>query len=414
MTKRASAKRGRSHFSRPLLFSIGWRFCAKNDSDPFSRTPFPLAFAALLLLSACSEPAPVAAQKPAQSLPVVTVTSGAPREHTAIGSVVSDQRIEVASRLSGFIRELRVQEGDRVRSGELLARIDAADIEGNIRQAQAALASAEANQKDATIDAARFQQLFDKGSVSDSEMRKARLRQDAAEETANQARAALDIASAQRDYTQIRSPINGVVVARHQRSGDLATPGTPLLTLESASQLLFETWLPEATLANVRAGLPVNVHIDGIAQPLRGTVARIVGSADPVTRSFPVKIALPATPGLLPGLFGRAVFEFGAVAVPVVPAQALIERGGLRGVFVVDESNSARFRWLRIGREWLQRAEVMAGLQAGERIVAVAVPGLRDGDAVIASASTSANPVAAGAKPPRHDAAPSSKNSLAP
>jgi multidrug efflux system membrane fusion protein len=345
---------------------------------------------ALGLLTACSEPPPVAAPQPAHTLPVVTVSSGAPLEHTAIGSVVSDQRVDVASRLSGFIRELRVKEGDRVRAGDVLARIDAADIEGNIRQAQAALASAEASEKDAAIDAARFQQLFDKQSVSDSEMRKARLRLEAAAEATNQARAALDSAAAQRDYTQIRSPIDGVVVARHQRSGDLATPGLPLLTLESASHLLFETYLPEAKLAQVRIGLPVTVHIDGVARALTGKVARIVASGDPVTRSFPVKISLPATSGLLPGMFGRAVFVFGEVAVPVVPASALVERGGLRGVFVVDAQGRARFRWLRVGREWPQRVEVMAGLQDGERIVAVALPALRDGD-VVNAATTAAS-----------------------
>ena len=139
--------------------------------------------------------------------------------------------------------------------------------------------------------------------------------------------------------------------------------------------------------------MPVTVRIDGIAAPIAGKVSRIVESGDPVTRSYPVKIALPATSGLLPGMFGRADFVVGRVAVPVVPTAALIERGGLRGVFVVDADSKARFRWLRLGREWPDRAQVTAGLQSGERIVAVAVPSLREGETVAAIEDVVASPV---------------------
>lgn len=318
-------------------------------------------------------------------LPVLVVTAGAPLEYTAIGSVVSDRRVDVASRLSGYIRDLRVQEGDAVRVGQLLARIDAADVESAIRQAQAAFASAGAAANDARIDVERFQALFAQHHVSDSEMRKARLRQDAAAEALNQARAALAAASAQRDYAEIRSPLDGVVVARLKRAGDLALPGAPILTLETGRGLMFETSVAEQQVARVAVGQPVAVRIDGIGAPLAGRVQRVVASADPVTRSYPVKIALPETRGLLPGMFGRADFVLGETPVPVVPAAALVERGGLRGVFVVDDAGTARFRWLRLGREWPDRVEATAGLRPGERIVAVGEPALREGDAVTAT-----------------------------
>ena len=337
----------------------------------------------IAVLAGCGrEEAPAAIATKTWQLPILVVTSGAPIEHTGIGSVVSDQRVEVASRLSGYIRELRVQEGDQVRIGDLLARIDSADVEGNIQQAQSALSAAESALKDTRIDVERFQSLFEKGNVSDSEMRKVKLRQDISQESATQARTALKTAQAQRDYTEIRSPIDGVVVSRERRAGDLATPGVPIITLESAGGLLFETFLAEKQVSQVRVGMPVTVRIDGFATPLTGIVSRVVASGDPVTRSYPVKVALPATAGLLPGMFGRADFVIGETAVPVVPTAALVERGGLRGVFVIDADNKARFRWLRLGREWPERAEVTAGLQPGERIVAVAEPALREGDAV--------------------------------
>jgi RND family efflux transporter MFP subunit len=176
--------------------------------------------------------------------------------------------------------------------------------------------------------------------------------------------------------------VDGVVVARHKRTGDLALPGMPLLTLESGSGLLFETFVAEGQVAAIAAGQPVQVNIDGVPAPLKGTVSRVVRSGDPVSRSYQVKIALPETAGLMSGMFGRAAFGLGASQAPLVPRQALVERGGLTGVFVVDAEGRARFRWLRIAREWPDQVEVNAGLVADERFVAAPVPALRDGDLV--------------------------------
>lgn len=336
------------------------------------------------LVAGCGKSPDLPAQSPKEwLLPVVTVSAGAPVEYTSIGSVVSDQRVDVASRLSGYVRELLVREGDHVRAGQVLARIDAADVEGGIIQAQAQAASADAAYRDAKIDLDRFQSLYDKGNVSESEMRKVRLRNDAAQETLNQTRAALAAAKAQRDYAVIRSPIDGTVVARLRQAGDLAVPGGSILTLESGKDLVFETFVTEQQIPGITPGKLVVVKIDGLQQPLKGTVRRVVQSADPVTRSYPVKIALPSVRGLMPGMFGRAEFQLGISPVPVIPLQALIERGGLRGVFVVGSDGISTFRWLRLGREWPERVEVTAGLDAGERVVGVAEPNLREGDLVV-------------------------------
>ena len=316
------------------------------------------------------------------TLPVIKVSDGAPVEYAAVGSVVSDQRVEVTSRLSGYIREILVQEGDRVQRGQLLVRLDAADVEGGISQGRAAVTAAEAAFHDAQIDRDHFKQLFERGSVSDNEMRKVRLKFDAAREALNQARAGLNTANSQRNYAEIKSPVDGLVVAKAKRAGDLALPGAPILTLESGRKLLFETFVAEEAVASVVVGNNVEVRLDRHDAPIKGIVSRIVSSADPVTRSYQVKISLPETAGLMPGMFGRASFMLGKSKSAVVPTTALVERGGLRGVFVVNGENTIQFRWLRIGREWPDRVEVMAGLQAGEQVVAVADPTLRDGDKI--------------------------------
>jgi RND family efflux transporter MFP subunit len=343
----------------------------------------PLALSALL--GACGK-APEAQPQPAPKswdLAVVKVaTAGLPIDYTTVGSVVSDQRIEVTSRMSGYIHELLVREGDRVRRGQIIARLDGADVEGAIRQSRAGVGAASSALADAQIDFERFQRLYERASVSENEWRKVRLKRDAARESLNQAQAAQDTANAQRAYVDIRSPDDGVVVARLKQAGDLAAPGAPMLTLEVGRALLFETSVSEAHVAAIAVGSRARVKIDALTQVFEGTVSRVVPSGDPVTRSYLVKVALPETAGLMPGMFGRASFAVGDSPSLLVPAQALVERGGLRGVFLVDEAGLARFRWLRTGREWPDRIEVTAGLAAGERIVAAVDPGLREGDRI--------------------------------
>jgi RND family efflux transporter MFP subunit len=343
----------------------------------------PLALSALL--GACGK-APEAQPQPAPKswdLAVVKVaTAGLPIDYTTVGSVVSDQRIEVTSRMSGYIHELLVREGARVRRGQIIARLDGADVEGAIRQSRAGVGAASSALADAQIDFERFQRLYERASVSENEWRKVRLKRDAARESLNQAQAAQDTANAQRAYVDIRSPGDGVVVARLKQAGDLAAPGAPILTLEVGRALLFETSVSEAHVAAIAVGSRARVKIDALTQIFEGTVSRVVPSGDPVTRSYLVKVALPETAGLMPGMFGRASFAVGDSSSLLVPAQALVERGGLRGVFLVDEAGLARFRWLRTGREWPDRIEVTAGLAAGERIVAAVDPGLREGDRI--------------------------------
>lgn len=342
-----------------------------------------------VLLAACDGGAPASAPKTGSwELPVVVVAAGAPVDYTAVGSVAAEARIEVASRLSGYLRELRVREGDFVRRGQLLARVDAPDVDGAIGQARALKATADAAERDAYVDADRYALLYSKGMVSESEMRKFRLKLDTARETLSQAKAALDSAEAQRGYATITSPQDGAVVAVLRRPGDLVVPGGPILLVESTQELVFETAVTEKQIGALRVGRPVEVRVDGLSSTVSGRVVRIVRSADPVTRTYPVKIALPATAGLLPGMFGRAIFPLGRSDSVVIPRTLLVERAGLHGVFVVDAEDTLRFRWLRIGREWPDQVEVLAGLAAGERVAANAGPSVREGDRVTHRAST--------------------------
>ncbi len=347
-------------------------------------------FIAILFFGGCSDDYTVYSKPPSKtySLSVVEVQNKQiPFIYTTTGSVVSDISIEITSRISGFIKNITVREGEVVQKGQLLVTLDSADVEGAIRKAQAAVDKAESALEDAKTDAERFAALFKRGSASDNSLRKAKLQRDMAKDSLNEAQAAFQTAMSQRNYINITCPVDGVIIARQKRNGDLATPGAPILTVESTQGLLFETYVAETRVGDIHISDKVEVIIDALGYTLPGTVSRIVPSADHVTRRYQVKIALPETSKLFPGMFGRIHFIIGEEDVLVVPQKSMICRGGLDGVFVLSRENEINFRWLRTARQWSDGLEVKAGLSPGEYIVSVARSYLRDGDFVSTGAA---------------------------
>lgn len=303
-----------------------------------------------------------------------------PINYRSIGSIVSDQRIDIASRTTGYIQEIVVKEGDHVNQGQPMILLDDAEVEGAVSLARTGVNQAILSLADAEADLERYESLFNRKSVSENSLRKIRLQRDMAHDTLSGRHAALDTALSQRQYIHILSPVTGVVVARHKREGDLATPGAGILTVESSKGLLFETYVAERQIMKISQGDVVQVNIDALDETISGVIARVVHAGDPVTRRYLVKIALPKQEGLLSGMFGRTYFRVGAVMSPVIPPAALIERGGLQGVFVIDSENQINFRWVQIGKTWNERIEIRSGLQGGERIVAVSDERLHEGD----------------------------------
>lgn len=153
--------------------------------------------------------------------------------------------------------------------------------------------------------------------------------------------------------------------------------------MESADNLLFETYVAESRVSAIQRGDKVEIRIDALHKSFIGKIARLVPSGDPLTRRYLVKISFFEKAILLPGMFGRATFIIGREYDPMIPKSAIITRAGLQGVFLVKEDMSVRFRWIRTGREWPDRVQVNAGLRDGELIVAQGGSGLREGDKVI-------------------------------
>lgn len=353
---------------------------------------------AMLLMAACSDEhgrhdAPAA---PPVAVTLYTVTPQAiPETYATTGTLVANERVEIASRVLGEIRSLAVREGQTVSSGQTLVTLDATEITNRLNEAQARLAEARALEMEARADFERHRKLLTQNAISERAVEQARLRHDVAHEGVRAAEATVSQVRAQIDYTEIRSPVSGIVVARHKRSGDIATPGAPILTLEDPSNIEVETFVHERYINRIQPDDPVSIRIDATGKQSAGTVTRVVRSGDPGTYRYLVKVVLRDTNGAQPGMFARIEFATGEKSGIALPAGAVVERSDLPGVYVIDSDNIARFRMVRTGRQWSDRIEIIAGLNAGDRVAMSNVAMLRTGDRVaVPAADTAASPAA--------------------
>jgi len=332
----------------------------------------PISLLSVALLAGCDNQDP--ASGPASAPRVVPVETApaalvrVPAYQPAPATLVAEQQVQVASRLMGHIRAIDVVEGQRVSVGQRLFKVDPVDLQGQVEQSRAAVKQAEDALADASLEYKRFAALYKEEAVTRQQFEKMKLQHNIAESRLRQARAGLDTATGQMRYASVTSPIAGVVTRKLAHAGDLAAPGRPVLVVENSGRLQVETQVPEAVLGGLKPGAQIPVEVEGRESPLSARLARVSPAADPVTRTFLVKLDIDGA-GLKSGLFARALFPVGEREVLTVPAAALVNRAGIEGVFVVGADGIARFRMVRAGARQDGAVEVQAGLAAGERVV---------------------------------------------
>jgi RND family efflux transporter MFP subunit len=343
--------------------------------------------ALLSIFAGCSHESQPSAATPEVVHNVSTMTvqrAPVPDLLEVVGTTRAAQTSQLASQAMGNIVEIRVREGDRVRRGQVLAVIDDAQPRASVDRAKAASAAArqEAVAADSDLRLAqstlnRYQTLYDRKSASPQEFdevkaryQAAAARRDMARAGEEQSRAALAQAHTAVEYTRIRAPFDGVVTEKKVDAGTLASPGLPVLTVEDVRHYRLEATLNESDLRYIRAGQRVPVVLDALGNAeLQGTVTQIVPAVDPASRSFVVKIEVPADPRIRSGLFGRAQFTRGERQSLLLPQTAIVQRGQLQGVYVVDQNKIAALRYVTLGKSSGAQIEVLAGIQNGDRIV---------------------------------------------
>ena len=326
----------------------------------------------LVVLAACREPASDVPARPVREFALATaiIQVHELRQVYAVpGSVVSSRQAGIASRGTGFIEQISVNEGDRVAAGQLLAVIDGSQVEAAITSAAASLRAAGAELEDANEDVRRFRKLADTQAMARDQLLDAELRRTQAQAALTKAEAELLLRSGERRYTHLTSPADALVTERLLDPGELATPGAVLLRLDILGALEFELFLPARRLDLLQSGDRVELVIEGLGQPVTGRVEQVIRIADPVTRQCKVRISLPLGSAAMPGQFGHARLLLPEEPLRLLPPAALTQRAGIDGVFVPAAQGTVHFRSVRLGRGWPQGRELLAGPPTGSRVV---------------------------------------------
>jgi len=270
-----------------------------------------------------------------------------------------------------------------------------------LAEARRALVSAESS-KDAAIAGAklaqntyeRYENLLKEDSVSRQEfdeiqakykqarafLAQAEAMAEAAMHRVQQAEASVEAAKVNKKDAVVKAPYDGKITAKMIDVGDLASPGTPFLTLEKKGVFCVSLVVPEKHIQSIRLGQKLNITIPSMQDIIvKGTVGRIAPAADLKSRSFNVKVSLPDDKTFRSGIFARVAIPVGEAGLIMIPSKAITYRGQLTGLYQVDDMNIARFRLIRVGRAFGESVEVLSGLKNGDRYVVDPPLGLKNG-----------------------------------
>jgi HlyD family secretion protein len=343
---------------------------------------------------------------------VVPVVASDTSERLEAGGVVAAQEsASVSSRIVATIVSVRVKAGDRVRAGDMLVTLDARDVtehalqvrasavaaEKALSRARSEQSSAEAEHRLATAWQKRIAALHARNSATDQERdeAEARLSTAAAQLAGAQAgiegadaqlasaRAAVGVATATESFTTLRAPFDGLVTERLTDPGNLASPGIPLLRIESGGARQVVVRVDEARATYVQPGDRVRVLFDALDdrvddEGVEGVVAEVARAVGADQRAFTVKVTVPRRVTARTGSFARVVFRGAPRRVLLVPAAAVRRQGQVSSVYVVHDG-VASLRLIQVGDSSSEGVEVLAGLDAGESIVTSPLTRLVDG-----------------------------------
>jgi RND family efflux transporter MFP subunit len=328
-----------------------------------------LAVVAVLAVIACHSKKQTAAESlpPVAVRTVVVESKARPSSEEVVGTVRAKLRAAIEPKVSARIEALLVAPGQMVKTGDLIAQLDPREIQAKLDQALAL-------REQATHDLARSRELLDKKITAQADFDAVQARARVAEGAARETEAMLG-------YTKVIAPFDGIVTRKLADVGDLAAPGKPIIEMEDPRALRFEADLPEALIGYVKIGTKLLVQVAEGAAPIEGTVVEVAPVADAASRTFLVKLDLPAAENTRSGQFGRVWVQTGETKSIRVPASAIMVRGQMECVFVIANQH-AQLRIVRTGKRTGGEAEILSGLSSGERVVSEGAESLRDGQPV--------------------------------
>lgn len=300
------------------------------------------------------------------------------------GSVQGVQEANISAKATGRIELLTVNDGDYIEHGQLIAKIDARELEAQYLQAKANARSAQANLSNAARNSERMQSLAQQGAISQQQLDATLTQYDMALAQTAQNTANVQLLEAQLANTVVAAPFSGFVARRALSQGEMVSPGAVILALVDLSKVKIEVFISERDIARIRQGQPVSFSVDAYpGQTFIGKVAEISPAADPKNRSF--KIRIEAENGerkLKSGMFARGEIIYDQKAETIIlPKQAVLYQNGQSIVFVVVDEKVER-REITTGLTNDQTIEIIRGLQDGEVIATFGHDNLKNGDKI--------------------------------
>lgn len=323
---------------------------------------------------------------------VEEVRTGSISSTTAItGKVTPLAEINVVPKTGGKVVQVLVDVGSKVKQGQVLVRLDTAELDAQLKQATAALELARSSNaqnqlrlQDAQNNLNRMQALYNEGAISKQQYETALLQYNLTKNTdtgaqVKQAQANVELIRTQISNAIITAPQDGEISARLVDPGEMAGPGVPVVTLVNTAKVYIEGVVAERDISLVKIGRQVDVKVEAAGGAFKGVVETVSPAADPRSKGYPLKVALTNPDSKLkPGMFGEIRLVTGQKDdVVVIPKEVVVDRGAGKVVFVV-KGGMAEERKITLGMESGDRVEVVDGIKAGEKLVVAGQTSLTD------------------------------------
>ena len=344
---------------------------------------FTLLFSAIVLTSCGHENTPNQVSTAPVSVTTATVKGvQASNAILASGQITPVKSANVSTRLMGHIAGFKVSVGDQVRKGQLLVEVSPSDMEAKKAQALAGLAQAEAAYLNAEKDFQRFTSLFQKNSASQKELDNMTTRYEMAKSGLAMAQNAVKEIEAHLEYAFIKAPFSGVVVNTFGKSGDMAFPGMPLITIESEDAMEVIASISESDVSRLKVGDMAEVTVSSANLTFSATLKELSRSSKNTGGQYLAKLNVTEKSELLrSGMFASVRFEKVASITNeevFVPSSAIVRRGQLNGIYV-QAGDKALLRWVRLGGVRGDEVKVLSGLSSGETYIISSEAPLSDG-----------------------------------
>lgn len=366
----------------------------------------PWVFLLILSLAACQKQEGAGPEKGPQpgsvDTAVVVSVAKANRQDLEVyipltGTLRASTEVDISSKIPGKLEKVKVEVGDTVKKGEVLATLERRDAVLQIKQAEAQMKSARASLKQAEIDAERFEKLAASGAATEAELTGTLTRKSVSASTLETAEATLALAKETLNNSTLKAPIKGVITRRNAEIGQTVSPGVPLFTLHDLESMILEAGVAERDLGRISVGQEAKMTVEAYpGQVFQGKLTIIGRSLDPATRKVPVQIEFPNPDGkLLSQMYARATLQVTTITnALVVPESALLElrdqppnpsgsqpAGEIREVWVVEDG-VAHKKQVSVGAIVNGLGEILSGLSEEEVVVTGGHALLKEGSKV--------------------------------